>query len=206
MAETDREPVFVALEGLRGCGKSTVAPLLARALDAVQMPTFPAEFRQARAFVDWRSRNANARAHLFVAAVLVTADRVRALLDAGTSVVIDSFTQRTIATHRAFGAALDWEPPSDLPAPVTFLLECSASERQRRLLSRAKAATWWDDLADRQAEQIQDHYSQFESHRIDTSRQTPEQTAAVIASIVRGYGPPTGQGNAARRAKGNRVP
>lgn len=203
--------MFVALEGLRGCGKSTVAPLLARALDAVRMPTFPAEFSQARAFVDWRSRNADARAHLFVAAVLVTADRVRAQLDAGTSVVIDSFAQRTLATHRAFGAALNWEPPADLPTPVTFYLECSAAERQRRLRSRAKAATWWDHLADQQAKQIQGHYSRFESLQIDTSEQTAEQTAAVIASIVSGHGRPTDQPGQLRRpaggpAKGDRVP
>jgi thymidylate kinase len=184
MAEMPRQPVFVVLEGLRGCGKSTVAPLLARALGAVQVPTFPAEFGQARAFLDWHSRNADARAHLFIAALLVTADRAKALLDTGTPVVIDSFAQRTLAMHRAFGATLDWEPPASMPVPVTFLLTCSPAERQRRLLTRAKPATRWDELADRLADKIQRQYARFLSHSIDTSGHRPEETAAEIASLV----------------------
>lgn len=165
--------MFVALEGLRGCGKSTIAPLLAKALSAVQVPTFPAEFSQARAFIDWRSRNARARAHLFLAALLVTADQVSALLEAGTSVVIDSFAQRTIATHRTFGAQLGWEPPASLPVSITFHLDCSAAERQRRLRSRAKPATWWDKLADQRASQIEGQYARFKSHRIEALQARP---------------------------------
>jgi thymidylate kinase len=174
----------VALEGLRGCGKSTVAPLLATALGARQMPTFPAELSDARDYLDWQSRNADARAHLFTAALLVTAERIRETLDAGTSVVIDSFLQRTLATHKAFGATLQPALPEDLPVPLTFRLECTAAERQARLRHRCKQATWWDALADMRAGQIEEQYSRFPSHRIETTGQSPEQTAAAIASII----------------------
>lgn len=185
MPETRTTPVFVALEGLRGCGKSTIAPLLARAIGAKQVATFPAEYGEARTFLDWRSHDPDARAHLFVSALLVTAERVKAILEIGQSVVIDSFTQRTVATHRAFGAAMDLILPKDLPSPITFHLECSADERHTRLRDRDKVTTWWDELADELADRIEQEYARFPAHRVDTTGQQPDQTVQTIITILR---------------------
>jgi thymidylate kinase len=177
-------PVFIALEGLRGCGKSTLAPLLAARLGAQHMPTFPREYQQARAFLDHHSHDVNARAHLFLSALMITADRVRDLLDAGTSVVIDSYIQRTVATHRAYGATIDLAEPADLPAPITILLECTSAARAVRLRDRVKQATWWDELADQVADRIEDEYSRFAGHRVDTTGKQPHETLAAILSAI----------------------
>ncbi|WP_370665622.1 hypothetical protein [Streptomyces sp. IBSBF 2507] len=45
-------PRFESLEGLRGTGKSTVAPMLAAARQAVLVPTVPALYQPLRAAVD----------------------------------------------------------------------------------------------------------------------------------------------------------
>jgi thymidylate kinase len=185
MPDTATAQVFVALEGLRGSGKSTIAPMLAQAIGAEQVATFPAEYTEARAFLDWRSHDPDARAHLFVSALLVTAERVRAIMEIGSSVVIDSFTQRTVVTHRAFGAAMDLILPKDLPSPITFHLECSADERQARIRGRDKLTTWWDELADDLADRIEQEYATFPGHRIDTTNQRPEQTVQTIMTILR---------------------
>ncbi|WP_228559021.1 hypothetical protein [Catenulispora pinisilvae] len=157
----------------------------ARAIGAEQVATFPAECTEARVFLDWSSRDPDARAHLFVSALLVTAERVRALMEIGSSVVSDSFTQRTVATHRAFGAAMDLILPKDLPAPITFHLECSADERQARLRDRDKQTTWWDELADELADRIEQEYAALPAHRVDTTDQRPEQTVRAITKILR---------------------
>lgn len=180
----ERRSVFIALEGLRGCGKSTIAPLLAEQLGAQQVPTIPAEYGQARTFLDYHSHNVDARAHLFASALLVTAERVRALLDAGASVVIDSYMQRTIATHRAYGTTIDLTQPADLPTAITFRLECSPAARALRLRQREKASTWWDVLADQLADRVVSEYSRFPSHRIDTTDQQPHETAAAIIAAL----------------------
>lgn len=177
-------PVFIALEGLRGCGKSTIAPLLADELGALHVPTIPAEYSQARTFLDRHSHNVDARAHLFASALLITAERVRALLDADTSVVIDSYMQRTIATHCAYGTTIDLAQPANLPRAITFRLECSASVRAARLRRRKKASTWWDVLADQLSTRIDDEYSKFPSYRIDTTDQQPDETLATILSAL----------------------
>lgn len=178
-----RTPVFVALEGLRGCGKSTIAPLLARRLDARQLSALPAEYDAPRALLDSTSRNPHARAHLFLSAMLVTADRARELLAAGTSVIVDSFFARTLATHRAYGADIDFVPPA-WPAPVMILLECSPEERLRRLLARTKSTTWWDELADQRSERIEQEYRKFSAHRVDTTGRRPEQTVEELLPIL----------------------
>ena len=180
----ERRRVFIALEGLRGCGKSTIAPLLAEELGAQHVPTIPAEYNQARTFLDHHSHNIDARAHLFASALLITAERVHALLDAGTSVVIDSYMQRTVATHRAYGARIDLTQPEDLPTAITFRLECSAAVRAIRLRQREKTSTWWDVLADQLADRVVNEYSRFPSHQIDTTDQQPHETTAAIVAVL----------------------
>lgn len=181
------EPVFIALEGLRGCGKSTIAPLLARRLGARHLHTLPPAYCEPRRLLDTTSRNAQARAHLFLSGLLITADQARALLDDGISVVIDSFLARTVATHRAYGAQVQL-PPAGWPEPISILLECGASERAARLHSRLKRASWWDELAERRAERIETEYRALVTHRLDTTGKQPHECVEDIIGLLRHQG------------------
>lgn len=177
-------PIFLTLEGLRGCGKSTIAPLLAQKLDARLLPTIPEEFNSSRALLDNESHDAQARAYFFASAVLLTAERVRALIQAGDSVVVDSFLARTIATHRAYGAEIDPVLPTDWLHPDIVYLTCSHAERVARLQSRPKRPTWWDHLADARADAIEREYDRFAMCRIETTGRRPQETVEDILAEV----------------------
>jgi predicted kinase len=176
-------PLFESLEGLRGTGKSTVAPLLAAARGAVLLPTVPALYQSLRKEVDARD-NVEARMAFYLSALFTATDDIRRHLSAGTPVVVDSYFARCLANHRAYGSRLDISLPPDLPEPVTYSLVCAEEERRRRLLARHKPLSRWDGLAEEVAEQITHAYAPFPMHRVDTTRRTPEQVVHAILDIT----------------------
>src|SRR5690349_12345096 len=98
-------PLFEALEGLRGTGKSTVAPLLAAARGAVLVPTVPPFYQHLRRQVDRRG-SVEARLCFYLSALFTTVEEIRHHLAAGTPVVVESYFARCLVYHRAFGARL----------------------------------------------------------------------------------------------------
>ncbi|WP_263166412.1 hypothetical protein [Streptomyces sp. SCSIO ZS0520] len=177
-------PRFLALEGLRGVGKSTVAPLVAAALGAELVPTVPPPYAAARRHVDGRE-NPEARMCLYLAALFDAAERIRQLGCEGRSVVVESYFARCFATHLGMGARLHVVLPPRLPAPLSFRLLCSEPERQRRLLTRVKATTHWDALAESSASRISAVYDHFPMAPIDTTDHTPQQVAETICDRLR---------------------
>lgn len=174
--------MFVTLEGLSGVGKSTVARLLADALDACWMPTVPIGFGRDRSyFTD--TYQLNARFWYFMAAVSLAAPRIRRVLDLGHDVVAESYFARTIAFHRGMGSPLDISVPSYAAVPdATFRLTCGGAERQRRLAGRSKPRTTWDRLAEERADEIEQEYQRFPMHLIDTTAVAPDDVVAQILS------------------------
>jgi predicted kinase len=176
-------PLFESLEGLRGTGKSTVAPLLAAARGAVLVPSVPAVYQPLRQEIDARD-NVEARMAFYLSALFTTTDDIRRHLTAGVPVVVDSYFARCLANHRAFGSRLDVSLPPDLPEPVTYSLVCDEEERRRRLSARHKPTSRWDGLAEEVAEQITLAYAPFPMHRVDTTDRTPEQVVHAILDIT----------------------
>ncbi|MFF8604417.1 hypothetical protein ACF06X_00615 [Streptomyces sp. NPDC015346] len=180
------QPLFESLEGLRGTGKSTIAPMLAEARQAVLVPTVPPYFQPLRHEVD-RRRNAEARMCFYLSALFTAADEIRRYLTAGVPVVVESYFARCLANHRALGAGLGITLPSDLPRPVTYHLVCSDDERQRRLASRDKPVSHWDVLVETATDRVTDAYALFPMHRVDTTDLTPgEVLRAIIATDTQG--------------------
>lgn len=172
-------PLFESLEGLRGTGKSTIAPLLAQARGAVLVPTVPASFQALRQQVDRRT-NVDARMCFYLSALFTAADEIQHHLDAGTSVVVESYFARCLANHRALGARLDVTLPANLPQPTTYQLTCVEDERQRRLLTRDKPISPWDVLSEAVPDRINAAYARFPMRRIDTTDLAPEQVVTTI--------------------------
>jgi predicted kinase len=190
------QPLFESLEGLRGTGKSTVAPLLAAARRAVLVPTVPSLYAPLRREIDARD-NVEARMAFHLSALFTATDDIRRHLSAGTSVVVDSYFARCLANHRAFGSRLGVTLPPGLPQPVTYNLVCDESERRLRVTARRKQTTRWDGLAEEVSEQITNAYAPFPMHRVDTTRRTPEQVVhAILAANPQGgrsaYAEPVG--------------
>ncbi|WP_433754682.1 AAA family ATPase [Nocardia sp. CA-135398] len=174
--------LFESVEGLPGTGKTTVAPLLAAARQAVLVSTVPPQFQPLRRELD-QGDNTNARMCLFLSALFTATDQIRRYLDAGIPVVVESYFARCLTTHRVFGAQLEVVLPADLPQPVTYQLLCEPHERLRRLAERDKPMTQWDVLAEERIDQLLAAYRQFPLHQIDTTAQTPDEVVREILSL-----------------------
>ncbi|GGT46767.1 hypothetical protein P6B95_25400 [Streptomyces atratus] len=179
-------PLFESLEGLRGTGKSTIAPMLAAAREAVLVPTVPLFYQPLRREVDLRG-NAEARMCFYLSALFTAADEIRRHLSSGTPVVVESYFARCLATHRALGARLGISLPPDLPQPVTYQLTCGEDERRRRLAERTKRVSRWDTLVEGSGDRVTDAYAQFPMHRVDTTRLDPDEVLqAILATDTQG--------------------
>jgi predicted kinase len=181
--------LFESLEGLRGTGKSTLAPMLAAARGAVLVPTVPPVYQALRHEVDLRG-NVDARMSFYLSALFTAADHIQRYLSAGTPVVVESYFARCLANHRAFGTGLGVTLPSDLPHPITYQLVCTEDERQRRLAMREKPVSRWDALAEIAADQITDAYTSFPMHRVNTTGLKPDEVLqTVLATNPQGEQP-----------------
>ncbi|MEU9850147.1 hypothetical protein [Streptomyces sp. NPDC047985] len=172
-------PRFESLEGLRGTGKSTLAPMLAAARQAVLVATVPSLYQPLRHTVDERT-NVEARMCLYLSALFTAAEEIQHHLDAGVPVVVESYFARCLATHRALGARLGITLPNRLPTPVTYHLVCDDDERQRRLAGRNKQASRWDALIETVTDRVTDAYASFPMHRVDTTGRSPDEVLHVI--------------------------
>lgn len=134
-------PVFIVLEGLDGCGKSTVARLLAERLDARLLKTPPFELDDIRGRIDDLLQGSRLGRPLFYAAMTAwVADQVRRNLDEGRNTVCDRYYISTLAYAVARGDVL---PPSEvhrhlLPPTVTFFLDARAEVRRHRMNRRRR--------------------------------------------------------------------
>ncbi|MFD8117271.1 AAA family ATPase [Streptomyces microflavus] len=172
---------FESVEGLRGTGKSTLAPMLAAARGAVLVPTVPPTYQVLRQEID-RLGNVEARMCFYLSALLTAADQIQRYLSAGTPVVVESYFARCLANHRGFGANLSVSLPPDIPRPVTYYLVCAEDERQRRLARRDKPVSRWDALAEIAADKITDAYTSFPMHRVDTTGLDPDEVLQAVLS------------------------
>ncbi|GHB20436.1 hypothetical protein GCM10010346_50300 [Streptomyces chryseus] len=175
-------PLFESLEGLRGTGKSTIAPMLAAARRAVLVPTVPLFYQPLRREVDRRG-NTEARMCFYLSALFTVTDEIQRLLAEGTSVVVESYFARCLANHQALGSSLGVRLPPSLPQPVTYQLTCGKGERGRRLAERIKPVSRWDVLAEEVADRVTDAYAQFPMHHVDTTHLAPDEVLQTILSI-----------------------
>ncbi|MFJ4772879.1 hypothetical protein ACIP88_27905 [Streptomyces uncialis] len=180
------QPLFESLEGLRGTGKSTIAPMLAAARGAVLVPTVPPFYQPLRREVDRRG-SAEARLCFYLSALFTATDEIRRCLASGLPVVVESYFARCLTSHRVLGAGLGITLPPGLPQPTTFQLVCTESERQRRLNQRGKPVSRWDDLIENAADRVAGAYAEFPMRRVDTTGLGPDEVLqAILAADTRG--------------------
>jgi len=190
IAYDSREPrsVFVAIEGLDGCGKSTVARLLARRIQAFYYPTPPPLYRKIRHAVDG-SHSRVEHFHFYVAALIRASREIEMLLEQGP-VVADRYLASTAAYHAPWLNG-DLRVLDGLPiiAPnATVLLLAEENERLARLQSRdgTAADSWYDTLSQREATlQV---FRRFATVEVDTTNKTVPEVVRVITHELQDRG------------------
>jgi thymidylate kinase len=188
-----RQPIdsaarFVVVEGLSAVGKTTVAPMLAEATGAEYLPTLVPSFEETRRLVD-RSGLVMARVHFWMMCNYMIADRVRALLRAGRTVVVESYFYRTLATHAAMGVTnlppVDWRHA--VRADVAVLLTVDERVRQERLASRRRDSgglSYWSRLEESNVDATRRAYEAFDLIPLDTTRMTPAEVVQKLAELT----------------------
>lgn len=186
---------LIAIEGLDGCGKSTLARSLADTLGAALIRT-PQDLDGATrtAMETHCARSPLARMLFYSATVAAAAVDIRAGLGSGRSVVVDRYWLSTAVYHRVMGAPclLD-EVAEHLPlADFTIFLHAPLAVRASRVRSRGHAT-----VADRWSLQrgpsasIEALYRELGGHPIagrfhelDASERPPDELVVLASELL----------------------
>lgn len=196
MTMSKKSPFFIAVEGLDGCGKSTLARLLAEALDAEFLRT-PLDLDGVirTAMETHCGRSPLARMLFYSATVASAAVVIRDALAAGRSVVVDRYWLSTVVYHRVMGSPCTLDEVADaLPIPDFTIFLCAPLEiRAQRVNARgfSTGADRWS-LQSEPASRIEALYRELSRHKIagrfielDASQFGAEELAHVATSILR---------------------
>lgn len=184
-ADRSAAAAFIVLEGLSGTGKSTIAPMLATALDADLLDTLNDAFEPLRRHVD-ACRSTPARVHFWLAVNYLASEAVSARLRTGRSVVMESYFHRTLATHAAMDLAIlpevDWRQ-ARRPDHV-IVLTASPAQRAERLSKRpaSRDRDYWYQLQENHVERSERYYAACGATLVDTGGKAP---ATIVSEIIK---------------------
>lgn len=147
-------PVFIALEGMDGTGKSTLARALAEALDAKLLRTPAQALSTVRPTIDTALAPSAVATQLFYASTVALASaEADSLLAAGRSVVVDRYWASTLAYAACRERCVDLGSVArTLRSPdLTVYLSTDEGVRARRLVRRGMSLADRDSIVQRAA-------------------------------------------------------
>lgn len=144
------KPIFIAIEGIDGVGKSTVISKTASRLTSlgynVYVTSEPSQSPIGRLIRDWLLKPGSSVAHASVYALLFVADRVqhyhaevKDMLDKGYIVITERYMESTFAYQSVMGLPMDWliELHRYVPRPdLTIVLDAPIDVIINRLRNR----------------------------------------------------------------------
>jgi len=187
---------WIAVEGLDGCGKTTLCQRLSVANGGVMMATPGEAFRPLRQAVHAALDEHVDALPLFYASTVVSAGHsARRLASEGGCVVMDRYWPSTVAYAMARGSRVDlgWLGAM-VPAPDLFvLLELPEAVRRQRLERRGMLAADRETLQGDMGQRIMDAYRDLmpEHLLVPADLSIEDQMAMVMGRVVEG-GKPVG--------------
>lgn len=192
LEDSDRY-MLVAIEGIDGVGKTTIATALADHLRTLGqpvriMPMPPEELAEAANFMN---HNASTKAHylFYLAVVKHTSDQIEKQIEHG-HVICARYLLSTLAYHWAanVNVRIELDDLVIVPPDLTVLLRCSENERQSRIQHRElkKPGDALKLTEDSILARIETLYHKFDDSiiEIDTTGQTPSQVAESITALL----------------------
>jgi len=185
-------PLFVAVEGMDGTGKSTLVAALAASLGAVALRTPVDALASLRAPIDECLAPSPVATQLFYAATVVLASQqAREARDGGRMVFIDRYWASTVAYAACRATQVDLAVLSStlLEPDLTLYLTVDEDVRAARLARRAMTPADVASLAQREVlrQAYEGALARFPGRRLvrfDTSARSPKRCVADARRIV----------------------
>lgn len=183
--------MFIAIEGMDGVGKTSVAKKLALRLDAIYMKTPPTCLDEVRSvFTD--SSDRLAQYHFFISSVLIVSEQIDSILET-RSVVCDRYYYTTLTAYKESIETMYpclWENIDHITnhfvePDYAFILTADTTTRKKRMSSRNQLTR--DDvesLDPKIAEKQIEAYNQFDLKRIETSNCSIEEVVSKITEYI----------------------
>ncbi|MEV6448485.1 hypothetical protein [Amycolatopsis sp. NPDC051716] len=174
---------IIALEGLSGVGKSTLAPLVAQRIGAELLPAIPMDLDAQRKQAD-ASENVTARHVFYLWAIATACQRARESAT-GALWLVESYIGRAMAYHLGMGSSLQLAPWTLAPKPqVSVMITCNEQVRLQRISARGEP-TYWRRRSESSIESIRDAYNEYADLSVPNDNTSPDCAAEQIARAVR---------------------
>ena len=184
-------PIFVAIEGIDGCGKSTFVELLAPALGCHLLRCPPEELGEVRKMFDM---NDIAHKLFYASANMVVSKRVSELLRSGESVICDRYwlSTKVYSSVREEDINIDIIEDHLARPDFTIYLHLDEPVRRKRMVKRGKMNEIdLRSMAD--VDRLKEGYDvelgkKFSGQvvRADTGSSTPEELVRQVCAKLRG--------------------
>ena len=136
--------LFIVLEGIDGCGKTTIANLIAKHLDKVVITKEPtlqtSAGKKIHAILQHKQPAPSSlqMQKLYISDRVAHTKKIEAALAKGKTVICQRYALSTFAYGTAFGVPLKDLKHDFLKPDITILLDLPANEAMKRIASRKK--------------------------------------------------------------------
>jgi dTMP kinase len=183
---------FIVIEGMDGCGKSTITDLLAKRIAAESYKTPPCPVSLIRKDID-NCQDRFASFFYYMASNFYAATEIKTILNTNKSVVCDRYYYTTLSAYSEevesffsdFASGCDILTGKILKPDYAFFLDVSEEERIQRLKKRVNLSV--DDLESMdpliRCKQLE-KYKIMGLITIDTTESSPEKVVEMILTYM----------------------